>query len=287
MIALAFARRAARHVKQPFQSAILTAMAVVTTGGASLLADDVDSAGTVMLASEIFDTPSSFPEYLAFLNLNEPQAQQGEATKIDVDRQNDTGDFDRVDNDNDYVDREEIALGKVLVEQSKDDRVIEENGGRFVLPSLAAATTATEDVGNGLVPDSYSDNFLTPEVALPESGFQRAAVAGLDQWGWTTRTWTAPGTYSNPRYFEDRMLERHGHERWGYVQPLVSGARFFATVPMLPYLMAIEHPCECQSTLGFYRSGSCTPAFFQRPPWDRKALVAESVGMAAGLWIFP
>ena len=35
------------------------------------------------------------------------------------------------------------------------------------------------------------------------------------------------------------MLERHGHERWCCAQPLASGARFFLTVPMMPYLMTV------------------------------------------------
>jgi hypothetical protein len=132
---------------------------------------------------------------------------------------------------------------------------------------------------------SVAENTLT--VPMPESASERMRYLDGGTWHWTGCAWTAPDTYSNPRYFEDVMLERHGHERWGYSQSLFSGARFFATAPMLPYLMAIQHPCHCESTLGYHRSGSCTPAFFQRPPFDRKAVVAQSATMATGLWIFP
>jgi hypothetical protein len=82
------------------------------------------------------------------------------------------------------------------------------------------------------------------------------------------------------------MLERHGHVRWGCFQPVASGARFFATIPMLPYLMTINEPCDCEYTLGYYRPGSCAPALVQRPPYDRRALVMEGLvvgGVVIGL----
>jgi hypothetical protein len=83
------------------------------------------------------------------------------------------------------------------------------------------------------------------------------------------------------------MLERHGHERFPALQPLASGARFFATVPMMPYLMSLSHPCDCESTLGYYRSGSCAPILHQQPPWDPKAALVEAAAVASVIAIFP
>lgn len=147
--------------------------------------------------------------------------------------------------------------------------------GRFDLPRLTASRTTL----SGEVPKGLNDAAVTP---LAESGVERSG-----DWAWTTRTWAAANTFSHPLYFEDRMLERHGHERWGYAQPLVSGVRFYSSLALLPYLSAIEHPCDCRYTLGYYRSGTCTPRFFQRPPWDRKAIVQQSAATAAGMAIVP
>jgi hypothetical protein len=175
----------------------------------------------------------------------------------------------------------------VETEDPSDARSVSVAASRFQLPTLAAVSTLTTEIGNGKVPDSFRSVENTLTVPMPESASERMRYLDGGTWHWTGCAWTAPDTYSNPRYFEDVMLERHGHERWGYSQSLFSGARFFATAPMLPYLMAIQHPCHCESTLGYHRSGSCTPAFFQRPPFDRKAVVAQSATMATGLWIFP
>ena len=154
--------------------------------------------------------------------------------------------------------------------------------GRFVLPRLAATDISTDRVGDGVRPRSFRQDSGVPAGGLPESAVQRPGP-----WTPLVRTWAAPNTWSHPRYFEDRMLERHGHERWGYAQPLVSGARFFATVPMLPYLSTISPPCDCEYTLGYYRSGDCAPAVYQRPPRDRRAILAESAFMAGAIAILP
>lgn len=155
--------------------------------------------------------------------------------------------------------------------------------GRFVMPPLAVRSTDTSDIGNGKVPDGFRSLEDRPLIGLPESGQQR----GEDYWTPTLADWAAPNTWSMPRFFEDRMLERHGHERFGCAQPLASGVRFFATVPMLPYLAAITPPCECEYTLGYYRPGSCAPMVYQRPPWDRRAIIAESAAVATGMIVIP
>ncbi len=166
-----------------------------------------------------------------------------------------------------------------LAEQNAKPEVVD---GRFVLPPLEARSTATDDVGNGKTPEGFRATDDRPLQSLPESGADRGA-----DWNWSIADWAAPNTYSNPRYFEDRMLERHGHERFGCAQPLASGVRFFATVPMLPYLMAIQNPCECEYTLGYYRPGSCAPLMYQRPPWDRRAIIVESAAVATGMIAIP
>jgi hypothetical protein len=88
--------------------------------------------------------------------------------------------------------------------------------------------------------------------------------------GWNRRMylWEASSFCHRPLYFEEINLERYGffccdHRCGGIpaalVQPVLSGAHFFATVPALPYKMTLEPPCECIYTLGHYRPGSCVP----------------------------
>jgi hypothetical protein len=157
----------------------------------------------------------------------------------------------------------------------REELVPEPVNGRFRLPELNAPTTTVEVVENRERPQDFRDEQQVPEMSLPESGTDRVVP-----WNWTLVNWEAANTFSNPRYFEDRMLERHGHVRWGCFQPVASGARFFATIPMLPYLMTINEPCDCEYTLGYYRPGSCAPALVQRPPYDRRALVMEGLVVA-------
>lgn len=154
--------------------------------------------------------------------------------------------------------------------------------GRFELPPLMAATTDTSEIGNGRLPDGFRVDDPAPLRPLPESASERGF-----QESWAVRDWAAPNTFSNPRYFEDRMLERHGHDRWGHLQPLASGARFFGTLPMLPYLMTVKSPWDTEYTMGYFRSGSRTPGFLQRPPWERRAAIAEGVAIAGGVIALP
>ncbi|GAA5510342.1 hypothetical protein [Novipirellula caenicola] len=155
-------------------------------------------------------------------------------------------------------------------------------GGRLELPPIAAASTSIENIGNGRAPEGFRSSADSPILPLPEQGIERDA-----SWGWSTKAWNAPNTFSHPLYFEDRMLERHGHEKHPCLTPMVAGMRFFTTVPMLPYLATIDHPCECDYTMGYYRTGSCVPAYVQRPPYERRAVIAEAAAVSGAVIAFP
>jgi hypothetical protein len=68
--------------------------------------------------------------------------------------------------------------------------------------------------------------------------------------------WEAPALPYHPLYFEERMVERYGYRARYGLQPLISGAHFFAAVPALPVRMMLERPCTCVYPLGFVRPGS-------------------------------
>ncbi len=156
--------------------------------------------------------------------------------------------------------------------------------GRFALPTLSAASTALSDgkADGDRHPETFVQQFGEFTEPLPESGMDRG-----EDWHWSWCYWSAANTFSNPRYFEDRLLERHGQECVACLQPLASGARFFGTVPMLPYLWTISNPCDCEYSLGHYPAGQCVPIMMQRPPYENRAAVVEAGAAAALIIGFP
>ncbi|SMP40923.1 hypothetical protein SAMN06265222_101507 [Neorhodopirellula lusitana] len=168
-----------------------------------------------------------------------------------------------------------------------EERLPEVAGGRFILPELRAVSIDQEPIGNGRVPEALRAGEELTLSPLPEDAQARAMLSNSPAWPSLIRPWAAPNTYSHPLYFEDRMLERHGHERWGCLQPIASGARFFATVPMLPYLTTVTAPCETVYSKGYYRAGSPVPRFYQRPPLERRAVIVEAASVAGGFIALP
>ena len=102
------------------------------------------------------------------------------------------------------------------------------------------------------------------------------------QWCEITYNWKAAAICHKPLYFEQVQLERYGHS-WGpFVQPIMSGAHFFGSIPILPYKMGIRTPNECVYTLGYYRPGSCAPYMIDPIPFTWRAALFET-GVATGI----
>ena len=78
--------------------------------------------------------------------------------------------------------------------------------------------------------------------------------------------WKASALSTRGAYFEHVQLERYGNTIvCPALQPVVSGVRFFATIPLLPYKMAITPPHECVYTLGHHRPGIRTTPYMVQP----------------------
>jgi len=107
-----------------------------------------------------------------------------------------------------------------------------------------------------------------------------ARLAGA--WAVTEHHWSATFLRHRPLYFEEINAERYGYTVSYTLQPVISAARFFATIPALPYKMAIDRPRDCIYTLGHYRPGSCAPRRWNRLPWKLSAGVVEA-GFIAGM----
>ncbi len=107
-------------------------------------------------------------------------------------------------------------------------------------------------------------------------------------WSPTTFTWTATGTCFKPLYFQDVQLERYGHSWNPVVQPFMSAAHFFVSVPLLPYKMGLRTPNECVYTLGYYRPGSCAPYMIEPIPFTLRAAAYQAIGTTAfAFWFWP
>ena len=103
----------------------------------------------------------------------------------------------------------------------------------------------------------------------------------------TNFTWKASALCHKPLYFEDVHLERYGHS-WGpRLQPVISGAKFFLTIPILPYKMGLYPPCECIYSLGYYRPGSCAPYMLDPLPLSIRAALAEGAACTGAAFLIP
>lgn len=103
----------------------------------------------------------------------------------------------------------------------------------------------------------------------------------------TTFTWKAAGYCHKPLYFEDWALERYGHSHGGLVDPFVSAAHFFVTLPVLPYKMGVELPWECVYPLGYYRPGSCAPWTVPAVPISLRGFAVEAATITGIVFLVP
>ncbi len=145
--------------------------------------------------------------------------------------------------------------------------------------SVDPVNIATDSIGTGVLPENTAAN-----RAPASMGLLNGQARGIPM---TQVNWKPANICHLPLYLEDAMLERHGHVRWGHAQPVVSGVKFFATMPLLPYLKTLHPPCEYRYQLGHFRPGSCAPALKDHLPWDRRAAVVETVSLGAFFWAAP
>ncbi len=103
----------------------------------------------------------------------------------------------------------------------------------------------------------------------------------------TMFTWKAAGYCHKPRYFEDWQLERYGHSHGPLVDPFISAAHFFITLPVLPYKMGVELPWECVYPLGYYRPGSCAPWTCPAVPISARGFAVEAATVTGLVFLLP
>jgi hypothetical protein len=106
-------------------------------------------------------------------------------------------------------------------------------------------------------------------------------------WAETTYLWKASALCHKPLYFEDEQLERYGHSFAPCCQPLISGAHFFCTLPVLPYCMGVSPPMECEYALGHYRPGSCAPYMLNPVPISCRGALIQAGAVTGAAAVLP
>ena len=148
--------------------------------------------------------------------------------------------------------------------------------GPIVLPRLGTPNLRIEGSGNGTMPDDLVTGRLPPQRPLPYGPDRQLSLVA------NQKTWTAPVFCHQPLYYEDTMLERHGHERFPMLTPALSGARFYTGLFFTPYLATLRRPLVDYPNTGHFRPGSAAPAIRERAPYDKTALGVQTLATGAG-----
>ena len=89
-----------------------------------------------------------------------------------------------------------------------------------------------------------------------------------------------------PLYFEESNLERYGRS-CGHLQPALSGMRFFATIPSLPYAMTVRRPNQPYIWRWPYEAGWGAPRVRELPPLDAKAGLVQASLLTGLIFVVP
>jgi hypothetical protein len=136
----------------------------------------------------------------------------------------------------------------------------------ITLAPLVTPNTIVAGIGTGALPEDMVAGRLPNPIGLP-TGTTRSNPHLSE-----TKAWVPGGFCHQPLYWENPMLERHGHQTHPMLQPAISGVRFYGTFLVLPYLATLRDPLADVHTLGAYRPGSPAPALRYRAHYDSKAL---------------
>lgn len=106
-------------------------------------------------------------------------------------------------------------------------------------------------------------------------------------WAMIDYQWSATMMCHRPLYFEEVNLERYGYTVSPIIQPAISSAHFFLTIPILPYKVLAQPPRECVYTLGYYRPGSPAPRRWHHVNWDPTAATLEGLLVTGLVFAIP
>jgi hypothetical protein len=130
------------------------------------------------------------------------------------------------------------------------------------------------------LPDNPAERFF---AQYDEFHYRSSEVA---PWGAYVTPSITPSVCHRPLYFEEVNVERFGYSA-GILQPAVSAARFFTTVPTLPYRMVVDRPAICQVDPSPHPPGTLAPRHRQLPPLHLQAGLVQAITIVGLIAIFP
>jgi hypothetical protein len=129
---------------------------------------------------------------------------------------------------------------------------------------------------------------VTASGVLPEECALDGDAFNGRHFSQTCFMWKASAVSTKAAYFEDTQLERYGHTKvCPAFQPVLSGAKFFATIPILPYKMGVIPPKECVYTLGHHRAGNCAPYMAEPFPISPRGALFQAGAVAGAVVAIP
>lgn len=99
--------------------------------------------------------------------------------------------------------------------------------------------------------------------------------------------WKASELSYQPLYWEQARLERYGQSYGPLLQPVLSGAHFLCTFPIIPYKIGLDRPCDRIYSLGYFRPGSCAPRVRPRLPWEWDAALFQAGSLTGAILLLP
>jgi hypothetical protein len=104
-------------------------------------------------------------------------------------------------------------------------------------------------------------------------------------WAASAFYWQASWLAHYPLCFEQKMLERYGYSYCPLLQPAISGAHFFATIPIIPYKKGLDPHHRFIYELGFAPPAGNSPFLRPRIPLNARGAAYEA-GAVTGLIFF-
>ena len=156
------------------------------------------------------------------------------------------------------------------------------------IPGRGMATPCNDKIGLKSIREISHDIRPARSDELPEvCVIDRPPYYGR-HFGQTCFMWTASALSTRAAYFEDVQLERYGNTIvCPALQPIVSGVKFFATIPILPYKMGVTPPHECVYTLGHRRPGSRAPYMVEPFPISPRGALFQAGAVVGGVAAIP
>ncbi|MDR3196621.1 MAG: hypothetical protein LBU34_02025 [Planctomycetaceae bacterium] len=179
---------------------------------------------------------------------------------------------------NPTVQPETIVQSGTTPAPSPNDTLVSGSSGRGIVCPDNAGFKSIRDISIDIRPLPGELPKECPLITTPYNGRHFAQ---------TCYQWKASGVCTKASYFEDVQLERYGHSICPFLQPVISGTKFFLTVPLLPYKMGITPPNECVYTLGHYRVGGCAPYMLDPFPFSVRAVLFEAAAVGGAVALIP